>query len=124
MPKGVHENHIRSSAHYRWNNKKIISTSGYAKIRVGRTHPLADPNGYAYEHLIVWCAAGNERPASNEILHHKNGNKFDNRIENIEKVLRGSHNMLHNASRSRSKNGRFQKSEHNELAWVMSGDHS
>jgi hypothetical protein len=38
-----------------WSDEKIISSHGYVKLRVGAEHPLADPNGYAYEHLVV-CA--------------------------------------------------------------------
>lgn len=55
----------KGSNHGRWNHEKLISSHGYVKIRVGKGHPLADPNGYAYEHLLVWVAAGNNRPASN-----------------------------------------------------------
>jgi hypothetical protein len=48
---------------HRWSDRRMFATNGYAKLRVGKGHPLADPNGYAYEHLVVWCAAGNPRPA-------------------------------------------------------------
>jgi len=54
------------------------------KLRVGKKHPAADGNGYAYEHLIVWMAAGNARPARGMVIHHKNGFKTDNRYENLE----------------------------------------
>jgi len=46
--------------HGRWNTGKIVSSGGYPKIRVGKEHPLADPNGYAYEHLLVWVSGGKQ----------------------------------------------------------------
>lgn len=95
MPKGKHGNHRRGSSHYRWNDKKILSSHGYVKIRVGRIHPLADLNGYAYEHLIVWVAAGMTAPGPCSVLHHRNENKTDNRIENLEVLTRKEHSDTH-----------------------------
>ena len=78
----------------------MLSSHGYVKVRVGREHPLADPNGYAYEHLLVWVAAGRSRPGHGELLHHRNEDKTDNRIENLELVTRAQHNAIHNARRA------------------------
>lgn len=91
----------------RWSDERMTTRSGYVKLRVGRDHPLADPNGYAYEHLVVWCSAGRPRPARNEILHHRNECRSDNRIGNLELLTRAEHNRLHNASRTRDHLGRL-----------------
>ena len=40
--------------HHRWNEGRMLSEHGYVKVRVGKDDTLADPNGYAYEHLLVW----------------------------------------------------------------------
>lgn len=80
---------------HRWNDGRMLSSHGYAKVRVGRGHPLADPNGYAYEHLVVWVSAGRSAPAADEVLHHANGNKTDNRIENLALLTRTEHAAEH-----------------------------
>lgn len=99
----------RGSDHHRWNSGRIINDDGYIKVRVGIGHPLADANGYAYEHLVVWCSAGNARPSEGETLHHRNEDKTDNRISNLELLTRGDHNAVHIAERGRRPNGQLEK---------------
>lgn len=74
----------------------MLSDHGYVKVRVGKEHPLADPNGYAYEHLIVWVSAGLAPPEPGFILHHRNEVKTDNRILNLELKSRSEHGVCHN----------------------------
>lgn len=62
---------------------------------------MADPNGWAYEHVVVWVSAGNLRPSKGEVLHHINEDKTDNRIGNLRLMTRAEHNRLHNQSRGR-----------------------
>lgn len=108
MARGKHENHAKASAQHRWVAGSRQGSTGHVKIRVGRGHPLADPNGWAYEHTVVWVSAGNSRPGQSEVLHHVNGDKTDNRIENLRLMTRAEHNHLHNASRQRCpKTGRY-----------------
>lgn len=99
----------RGSDHHRWNKGRIGSAEGYIKLRVGVDHPLSDPNGYAYEHLVVWCSAGNSKPETGQTLHHKNEDKTDNRYSNLELLTRGDHNALHIAERGRMPSGQFKK---------------
>lgn len=87
----------------------MINAEGYVKVRIGIEHPLADPNGYAYEHLIVWCAAGHPRPSNGETLHHRNEDKSDNRYSNLELLTRSEHNALHIVERGRMPSGQFRR---------------
>lgn len=103
-----HGNTKRGADHHRWSAGRMLSSEGYVKVRVGPEHPLSDPNGYTYEHLLVWCAAGNPRPSEGETLHHRNENKTDNRLANLQLLTRGEHNAIHIAERGRRDNGQFK----------------
>lgn len=82
--------------HYRWNTGVMFSSHGYVKVRVGKDHPLSDPNGYAYEHLLVWAHAGRQLPDDKQVLHHKNEDRADNRLSNLELLTRREHASEHN----------------------------
>lgn len=90
--------HREGPEHSRWSDERMVSAEGYIKVRVGKEHPLADPNGYTYEHLLVWVAAGNPRPSPSFTLHHKDEVKSNNRLSNLELLRRvdhGRHHMAH-----------------------------
>lgn len=89
----------RGAAHGRWSDERMLSKHGYVKVRVGTDHPLADPNGYCYEHLLVWVAAGREKPRHGQILHHRNEVKTDNRLNNLELLDRVAHAAEHQGER-------------------------
>jgi predicted XRE-type DNA-binding protein len=92
--RGRHGNHQSGTGHHRWNGKQIKNSDGYIKVRVGVGHKYADLNGYAYEHVIVWASNGFDLP-DGMIIHHRNGDKGDNRIENLECMSRTDHNAEH-----------------------------
>jgi predicted RNA-binding Zn-ribbon protein involved in translation (DUF1610 family) len=56
---------------------------------------------YCYEHHLVWWRAGKSLPAQDEVVHHKNNNKRDNRLENLKITKRGIHSCRHTKSRGR-----------------------
>lgn len=109
--RGKHTNHARGTRHGRWNSGRLQSSDGYTLVRVGVEHPLADANGYAYEHAIVWVSAGFLLPGSGEVIHHRSGDKSDNRLENLEMLTRAEHNSHHNKERKRSVLGQFTKKQ-------------
>ncbi len=98
MTRGKHGNHAKASRQHRWKVGGLLASNGYVKVRVGKDHPLADPNGYAYEHLLVWVSAGKPMPDKGEIIHHKNEDKTDNRLGNLQIMSRSEHSKLHHAT--------------------------
>lgn len=58
-------------------------------------HPKSDKWGYILEHdLIMECSIGRWL-TKDEVVHHKNGIKNDNRIENLQLLTRKEHSRLH-----------------------------
>lgn len=106
MPKGKHPNHPRGSAHGRWQREQLVSSHGYVKIRVGHAHPLADPNGYAYEHLLVWVSAGRPRPARGQVLKFRDEDRRNCRLDNLYVTSRAEHNRIKNEKQLRDQRGR------------------
>lgn len=119
MPSRTIPNNARPGAQNgRWKGGERIPTShGYVRVRVGQAHPLADSEGYAYEHLIVWLAAGRPMPGPAELLHHKSEDKTDNRLGNLELITRAEHSRMHAAKQLRQR-GRFARQEAAERAVV------
>lgn len=47
-------------------------------------HPMANSSGAVFVHRLVVSQAIGRSLTSDESVHHKNGDKLDNRIENLE----------------------------------------
>lgn len=56
---------------------------------------------YCYEHHLIWWQETGELLEPGEVLHHINGEKRDNRFENLEKMSNVEHSREHTLSRGR-----------------------
>jgi hypothetical protein len=77
-----------------WKIEKIISKGDYNYCIV-RGHPNATKNDYVLHHRVVMENHLGRLLNSNEIIHHKNGDKKDNSLENLEITFSAEHSRLH-----------------------------
>lgn len=75
--------HIPLRARPNWGSGKTIDGNGYRRIRAFG-EPGADVNGFILEHRLVMAQAIGRPLLPTETVHHRNGDKLDNRIENLE----------------------------------------
>ena len=74
---------------------------GYRQI-LKPEHPRADRNGYVMEHIVEWEQATGVSVPQNCCIHHLNGNKTDNRIQNLCMMQHTAHTVFHHTGAKRS----------------------
>ena len=82
--------HYAGQEHYNWKGGRKYDMQGYVWIRLGVRH-------YRKEHILVMEKAIGRALAKNERVHHKNGIKDDNRLENLQLVTASEHTKIHYA---------------------------
>lgn len=106
--RGRHGNHARGEHSGHWNGGRWMHGDGYVAIAVPDGHHLRQKNGYAYEHQLVAEKMLGRRLEPDEVVHHRNGKRDDNRPANLEVTTRSEHARDH-VSRpgTRDSRGRF-----------------
>lgn len=85
--------HNKGESHPRWRGgRSLDSTRGYVRVYVG-------PGRRDLEHRVVWTQTYGPIPPGLH-LHHLNGEKTDNRLENLALVTNRGHQALHREKRA------------------------
>lgn len=71
------------------------STSTGYKVVYCPDHPRAWITGYIYEHTLLMEISLGRLLGPGEIVHHRNKNRQDNSLPNLELTTRGAHARLH-----------------------------
>ena len=73
-----------------WKGGRLITDQGYIRI-YKPNYQSSDKTGYIFEHRYVMEQSLERKLERWEMVHHKNGIKNDNRLENLEIVIRKKH---------------------------------
>lgn len=74
--------------HGAWKGGRVVDTNGYVRV-YAPDHPRANMKRYVKEHHIVMERILGRYLLPGENVHHINGNRQDNRPENLELWVRG-----------------------------------
>ena len=83
--------------HPRWNKDADCISNGYRMIRLDRNNPyfsMAKADDLVMEHRYVMAQSLGRCLKTSELVHHKNHNRLDNRIENLQLVGIDEHTQI------------------------------
>lgn len=75
-------------------HRSYYTKEGYKQIYRPNS-PEARENGYAPAHRVVASKKLGRQLLSDEVVHHIDGNKKNNRPKNLQVMTREKHNKLH-----------------------------
>lgn len=92
---GVHLSKIKREYRKREHSScRKIDKSGYVLI-YDRNNFMSDVSGYVREHRLVMSKHIGRLLKANEVVHHIDGNKSNNNIDNLVLLTKSSHQSLH-----------------------------
>ncbi len=77
---------------------RIRTAKGYIMLRMPG-HPMADREGYVMEHRLVMAKKIGRVLTAQDVVHHDNGVKDDNRPENLILLPKAQHDSLPKTAR-------------------------
>ena len=90
-----------------------VSAKGYRRVM------CPDQHRYRMEHVLVWEAANGRPVPAGHCIHHRNEEKLDNRIENLEAVTHLDHKRMHSPNYRRDAAGEWEKRCPDCEVWML-----
>lgn len=94
---GCAKNHQHSTRKRVVGTKRVLPTGDM--LIYDPEHPIANCRGEVLEHRKVWYDARGPIPKGH-VIHHKDENKLNNQIENLEALSRAAHNTHHQTKKT------------------------
>lgn len=85
---------LPGNKHWNFKTGRRIDGDGYVKI-LDRSNPRAK-SGYVLEHILIMEEHLGRQLTKDEVVHHINEVRTDNRLENLELMTRAEHVSHHN----------------------------
>jgi len=101
----------RGEANPNWRGGQWVSNEGRVFIRIPdnerHLHPTRRKDGYIQRHQYVWNTAHPEDPVrEGDVIHHRNEDRTDDRLENLEKTTQSEHAREHGRGRKHTPEAR------------------
>jgi len=118
--------HYKGEVNHKWKSGEIKHSNGYI-LQYAPENRLSNHQGYAMQHRLIWEKYNKASLLPWADVHHINGNKTDNRIENLIAMARKlhgkiTHPIVDKSNRScfqcKSKTTGINKYRNNEPVWL------
>ena len=86
--------YMAGDKHWNWKGGRRKHSGGYIEVKC-EDHPRANSGGYVMEHRLVVEQHLGRLLEDGEVVHHIDGNRKNNEIDNLDIMTNSEHSALH-----------------------------